>query len=133
MTAESSDRTTLLIEIDATSGIAAHATGLGSELTQALKASGLPTTITIHHVGGHEEVETRSIEGQAGLVLASIVIYQLRIYLPNALTDLVVKKVVADLDQRIRRWRRKTGNTKLEVPIYGPDGETVIHTVERDE
>jgi hypothetical protein len=23
-----------------------------------------------------------------------------------------------------------TGDTKLEVPIYGPDGETAIHTVD---
>jgi hypothetical protein len=30
----------------------------------------------------------------------------------------------------VRKWQRDTGNTGVEVPIYGSDGETIIHTVE---
>jgi hypothetical protein len=30
----------------------------------------------------------------------------------------------------VRKWQRDTGNTGVEVPIYWPDGETIIHTVE---
>jgi hypothetical protein len=132
VTAESSDRTTLLLEIDATSSRAAlDESGLGHEITEALRASGLPTTITINSIGDHQQPETRDVT--AGLTLAAVVIYQLRIYLPNALTEFMVKKAVDELDRRIRSWRRRTGNTRLEVPIYGPDGKTVIHIVERDE
>jgi hypothetical protein len=129
--AEPADRTTLLLEIDASSPLAAHTSGLDKELNHALKAAGLPTEIAVHSVGEHE-LESRTFGNmlRLGAEAAPIVIYQLRIYLPPALTSLAVSKVVADLDQRIRRWRRRTGHTKLEVPIYGPDGETIIHIVE---
>jgi hypothetical protein len=50
----------LVVEVDATSSIAVHRTGLGRELTHALQAAGLPTTIHVNSIGDHQEIETRS-------------------------------------------------------------------------
>ena len=59
-------------------------------------------------------------------------IYELRVYLPPAAIALGLEKLVDRIDAAIRNWRRDTGNTGITVPIYGPDGETVIHRVEKD-
>jgi hypothetical protein len=70
----------LVVEVDATSSIAVHRTGLGRELTHALQAAGLPTTIHVNSIGGHQGIETRSW-GNAlhlGAEAGRIVIYQLR-------------------------------------------------------
>jgi hypothetical protein len=51
----------VVVEVDATSSIAVHRTGLGRELTHALQAAGLPTTIHVNNsIGDHQEIETRS-------------------------------------------------------------------------
>jgi hypothetical protein len=122
----------LRLELDATHSLAGM--GLASALTPTLVEAGMSTTITIEHVGDHMEPETRSRDDLLRLAAAagSAVVYALRIYLPGGLTDLAVKKSVEGLDAAIRKWRRDNGNTGLTVPIYGPDGKTIIHTVDKD-
>ena len=59
-------------------------------------------------------------------------IYELRVYLPPAAIALGLEKLVGRIDAAIRKWRYETGNIAITVPIYGPDGETIIHRVEKD-
>jgi hypothetical protein len=122
----------LRLEIDATPSMAWI--GLASALTPALEEAELSTSITVDHVGEHVETEYRSHDEVLRLAAAAVppVVYVLRVYVPPALTDLALSKFVAGIDAAIRKWRRDTGNTGLVVPIYGPDGETIIRTVERE-
>jgi hypothetical protein len=100
-------------------------------LTPALKDAGLPTTISFHNYGSHMRDEYRSYEAiEAALAAAGGTVYGLRIYLPSTLVGIAVDRLVAAIDRRVRTWRRQSGNTTVQVPIYGPDGKTVIHTVD---
>jgi hypothetical protein len=47
--------------------------------------------------------------------------------------DIAVDRLVAAIDRRVRTWRRQSGNPTLVIPIYGPDGKTIIHTVDVDD
>lgn len=131
MTADTPDDQ-LRLEVDSTSSLAGL--GLASALTPALEDAGLSTTITVDHVGDHEETQYRSVGEALRLAAEAVppVVYVLRVYLPPAATALALDKLVAGIDAAIRKWRRDTGNTGVEVPIYGPDGKTIISTVERD-
>jgi len=120
----------LRVEIDAQSSLAAR--GLASALSPALAAAGLPTTIEVHHYGDHEVPEYRSRDAELLAAASLPIVYGLHVYLPAKLTDLAATKLASEIAARIRKWRRETGNDNLEVPIYGPDGETVIRTIEVD-
>lgn len=131
MTAGSDDKQ-LRLEIDSASRRAGM--GLASALTPALVEAGMSTTITFDHFGDHAIVEKRSRDEALRLAAEAsrAVVYQLRIYLPPAAIALGLEKLVERIDAAIRKWRRDTGNPDLTVPIYGPDGETIIHTVTKE-
>lgn len=58
---------------------------------------------------------------------------EVRVYLPQAAIKLGLDRVVEKVEQAIRRWRRDTGNTKVEVEIWAPDNRSILKTVEREE
>lgn len=63
-------------------------------------------------------------------------VYAMKVYLlvrvADEITDRVVDDLLDDLVARIRQWCRDTGNTKVTVPIDGPDRTTILRTVECD-
>ena len=124
------DRYTLRLAIDATSAAAVREVAR----TLVLDVPDLSGRVSITHEGGHERPETRSTVSDLAQMAAEAmrVVYELRVYLPEALTALALQRTVSTLDERIRQWRRDTGNTHLRVPIYGASG-AVIHTVAVDE
>lgn len=122
--------TSLRFEIDADSPRATAE--LGSLLTPVLRDAGLPTTISVRTFGDHMRDEYRSREAIELLAAAGSTVYGLRIYLPSTLVGVAVDRLVAAIDGRVRTWRRHSGNPTLEVPIYGPDGKTIVHTVDVD-
>jgi hypothetical protein len=99
----------------------------------ALDEVGLERSIRSVHIGDHQRAEVRSSDDPSQLVNEAIrVVYGLRVYLPAALVGAAVTRLIGALDTRLREWRRATHNTHLAVPIYAPDGTTVLRTVEVD-
>jgi len=129
---ETADQQHLLLEIDADSVWASRE--FARALTPLLKDAGLPTTISVHNYGDHMRDGYRSHDAiETALAAAGGTVYGLRIYLPSTLVGIAVGRLVSAIDRRVRTWRRQSGNPTLEVPIYGPDGKTIIHTVDVDD
>ena len=105
--------------------------GLVSALTPALEEAGLSTSVSIVHDGDHEETEYRSGEEavRLGREAAQAVIYELSIYLPPAAIAFGLERLADRIEAAFWKWRRDRGQPGLKVPIYGPDGKTIIRTV----
>jgi hypothetical protein len=117
------------VEIDVESPMASRS--LRKAIMPVLERFDLEQHMSFDYVGqAPPDSETRSLPPEP-MEAASYVVHELRIHLPGTLIEKGTTVVVAAIVQAIKRWRRKTGNTGLEVPIFGPDGE-VLAVVERD-
>jgi hypothetical protein len=87
-----------------------------------------------HHVGTPDD-ETRSWGTDAltgGAAAAPVVINELRIHLPAAITEVVLGRLILDLERRIRRWRVENGHEHLEVSIHAGADDALVHTIAID-
>jgi hypothetical protein len=109
----------LRIEIHQESRAASEA--LRSELSPVLEQFGLPHSVGVDDVGP-PRIERRSLPEAVNYA-----VHELTIRLADAVTT-VCLGAIADA---IKRWRRETGNTTLDVPIFGPN-EEVLTVVKRD-
>jgi hypothetical protein len=108
--------------------------GLGRALTRALVAVELPTTIAIHQLV-EPELETRSWGGEAvqgAAAAVPVVINELHVRLPTAITDAVAARLLVELERQIRRWRTDSGHEELEVPIHAGPRDVVVYTIAVD-
>ena len=61
-----------------------------------------------------------------------VVINEVRIHLPAAITEVVLGRLILDLERRIRRWRVETGHEHLEVSIHGGADDALADTIAID-
>jgi len=124
----STEPDTLRIQIDEASVEAGMA--VSHALGEALRDVGLRNWISANHVAP----ERPATEYRSGRTLAAAaavyVVYELRVYLTARLLNEAGDGLIDALERRLREWLHRTGNT-IEVPIIGPDGETVLRTVRR--
>ena len=107
---------------------------LHEALRPALEEAGIVGPVTFSYVGSHQAGQTRTTKDVGDLLLTAgtLYVYSLALYLPNKIAGGVIDRLVERLAEQVRSWRRVTGNTHLDVPIYGPDGETILTTVHRE-
>lgn len=55
-----------------------------------------------------------------------------RVRLPAAITEVVLGRLILDLERRIRRWRVENGHEHLEVSIHADADDALVHTIAID-
>jgi hypothetical protein len=61
-----------------------------------------------------------------------VVINEVHVHLPTAITDAVAARLLVELERQIRRWRTDSGHEELEVPIHAGPRVVVVYTIAVD-